>query len=584
MAKELGAEVGPETPSGSTVLTPSSSVLTTPFQSGEIIGGRYRIDRVIAEGGMAVIVAATHIELDETVAIKFLKHSFAVNPEIVGRFAREAKAAARIKSECTAAVHDVGISPERGPYIVMEFLEGEDFQRILEREGALPFPRAAELVVQGCVAIALAHANAIIHRDIKPANLFLLRGEHGSPRVKVLDFGVSKGKLSVTTFGGAAALVSTQSIVGSPAYMAPEQLRGASDVDVTADIWSLGAVLYQLITGRIPFEANTVTDLYAKMLEAPPTPPIDLVPDVPPGLSEAIMRCFALAKADRWQSVAAFVVAIGPYAPRRARAAVDRIVAVSKGAGLLEPGATPRAPTSAPPEATAAAPVKTSEPSLPRLFQTMVDTHGGTGPMPLPEDLPRLFQTMVDTHGGGEPLEGGSLAPPEDHEPGTDSEASRPNEPAPPPPAEMPRARTAVFVLSCTLILASVAFFRWRTQTVSIEPGAATAAPRETVVSPPAPPPAPSAEEPAPAPSEAPPPAVPAAATPASVETPMSTPVRIHRPPASVPALSSSARSPTHPSASAPSASPPATSPPPATPAASSSSEDQIHRAIEDRK
>jgi eukaryotic-like serine/threonine-protein kinase len=379
------------------------NLVRTPFAAGEVIGGRYRVDGIVAEGGMGVIVAATHLELDETVAIKFLKPELAADPEIVGRFAREAKAAAKLKSEYTAAVHDVGISHERGPYIVMEYLEGEDFEKVLRRGGPIHYARATELMMQAGAAIAVAHAHKIIHRDIKPANLFLMHNDHGAPKVKVLDFGVSKAAITGNVFGGAMSYVKTASLVGSPAYMSPEQLRGKESVDVTTDIWSLGAVLYELITGTTPFTGGSVTGLYAAMLETTPITVAEHVPEVPAALSETIMRCFATDPRGRWQSVAELVVALAPFAPERARISVDRIVTLSKAAGLMKGEPGDEASIDAhPPKDGAPLPPRND---LPRLFQTLVDTHGGGAPMegpptPRASTLPRLFQTLVDTHGG----------------------------------------------------------------------------------------------------------------------------------------------------------------------------------------
>ncbi len=305
-----------------------------PITPGELIGGRYRVERVIAEGGMGIIVAARHVELEEIVAIKFLKHEFVINPEIVGRFAREAKAAARIKSQHTATVHDVGTSSDHGPYIVMEYLEGRDLESLLAAEGRLPVAHATELVMQAGEALACAHALGIIHRDIKPANLFLVSNNE-VPTIKVLDFGVSKTALTGTTFGGSISLVKTQSLLGSPIYMAPEQIRGGQEVSFRSDVWSLGAVLYELVTGSTPFTGQSITELCAAVLETQPKPISDNVPEVPAGLVDAIMRCLEKDPALRFGSVAELITAIAPFAPKRARLCVERAIAVSKSAGLV---------------------------------------------------------------------------------------------------------------------------------------------------------------------------------------------------------------------------------------------------------
>ncbi len=346
----------------------------TPFAPGEVVGGRYRIERIVAEGGMGVIVAAHHLELEEKVAIKFLKEEFASRPEIVGRFAREAKAAARIKCEYTPTVFDVGISQERGPYIVMEYLEGEDLELVLDTSGRLPFARATELIMQACEAIAVAHANGVIHRDIKPANLFLVRGDQNMPVVKVLDFGVSKTALTGNMFGGAISLVKTQTLVGSPIYMSPEQIRGKEEIGFTADVWSLGAVLYELVTGVTAFNGSSITELCASVLESEPAPITDRVPDVPAGLAETVMRCLEKNAKERFQSVAELVVALAPYAPKRARMIVDRAIAVSKSAGLV-PASFSAPTTLAPPPFSSGPPVAIPGPSAPprSLLETQPD-------------------------------------------------------------------------------------------------------------------------------------------------------------------------------------------------------------------
>jgi eukaryotic-like serine/threonine-protein kinase len=313
----------------------SFTKMRRPITPGELLAGRYRLERVLAEGGMGIIVAAKHLELDETVAIKFLKSEFAANPEIVGRFAREAKAAASIKCQYSATVHDVGTSSEHGPFIVMEHLDGRDLETILSEDGRLPVARATELVMQAGEAIATAHAHNIVHRDIKPANLFLVRTPSDEvPIIKVLDFGVSKTALTGNVFGGTISLVKTQSLVGSPIYMPPEQIRG-HEVSFQSDIWSLGAVLYELVTGRTAFTGNSITELCAAVLETNPIPITDNVPEVPAGLADAIMRCLEKDPRARWQSVAELIAALAPFAPKRARVCVERAIAVSKQAGLV---------------------------------------------------------------------------------------------------------------------------------------------------------------------------------------------------------------------------------------------------------
>ena len=218
-----------------------------PVSPGDVVAGKYRVERIIGAGGMGVVVAARHLQLDQTVALKFMTHRTPAGDE---RFSREARAAARLKSEHAAKVHDVGALDNGTPYMVMEYLEGNDLHALLSAEGALPIDLAVGYVMQACEAIGEAHAHGIVHRDLKPHNLFLTTGVGGRPKIKVLDFGISKTQDDETT------LTRSSDIIGTPVYMAPEQLRSSKDVDARADIWALGAMLYELVTGRLPFEVG----------------------------------------------------------------------------------------------------------------------------------------------------------------------------------------------------------------------------------------------------------------------------------------------------------------------------------------
>lgn len=390
---------------------PVVQLVKPPISQGEIIAGRYRVERIVAEGGMGIIVAAKHIELEENVAIKFLRDEFAQKPEIVGRFAREAKAAAKIKSTYTATVHDVGISEDRGPFIVMEYLEGEDLEVVLQSDGRIPYARAAEYIMQAGEALAAAHAAGIIHRDVKPANLFLVKSDHNVPIIKVLDFGVSKTALTGNVFGGAISLVKTQSLlVGSPIYMSPEQLRGTQEVGFTSDVWSLGAVLYELITGETAFTGSSITELCAAVLESTPQSIRTRAPEAPPELEEVVMTCLEKDPKKRYQTVAEVVVALARFAPVRARMSVDRVIALSKAAGLLAqsyeppealmppvimslmPPSPSLAPQASPPQSLLetvmerdeeeAAAVSASEPTAPRSMPPRVSQTSEVAPKP----------------------------------------------------------------------------------------------------------------------------------------------------------------------------------------------------------
>ncbi len=267
--------------------TGSDSSNLAPVKAGDILAGKYEVERVLGFGGMGVVVAAKHVHLGERVAIKFLLPQALKKAEVVERFLREGRAAVRIKSEHVARVFDVGKLDDGAPYMVMEFLEGADLSTLLKTKGAVPIELAVEYVLQACEAIAEAHSLKIIHRDLKPANLFVAKRADGSPVVKVIDFGISK--VADPTTGTDVEMTKTDVMMGSPVYMAPEQMISARDVDERADVWSLGVILFYLVMGAQPFRGNSVTQLYASIIEGPPRMR-DTRPDVPPELEAAVQK------------------------------------------------------------------------------------------------------------------------------------------------------------------------------------------------------------------------------------------------------------------------------------------------------
>jgi serine/threonine-protein kinase len=292
---------------------------------GDVIAGKYRVDRVLGAGGMGVVVAATHRELGEARAIKLMHREALSNVEAVERFLREARAATRLKSEHVTKVYEVGRLKDSAPYMVMEQLEGSDLRAVLKERGALPVPEAVDYVLQACEALAEAHARGIIHRDLKPANLFLVRRRDGSPCVKVLDFGISK---IMSEAGGDNTVTRTHAVLGSPHYMSPEQMRSTRDVDQRADLWSLGVLLYQLLAGRVPFPGRTITDIITEVLQTTPAPLEGAVPGVTPALDAAILHCLEKDPAQRCPDVDTLATALAPFAsPAGARsvAAIHRL-------------------------------------------------------------------------------------------------------------------------------------------------------------------------------------------------------------------------------------------------------------------
>ncbi len=291
-----------------------------PVREGDILAGKYRVERVLGAGGMGVVVSAMHTQLEQRVAIKFVRDEALGNEDAVQRFLREARAAVKLKSEHAAKVLDVGTLESGAPYMVMEYLEGSDLGAVLVDHGSLTVEAAAEWIVQACEAIAEAHAMGIVHRDIKPQNLFLAKTIGGQPKVKVLDFGVSK---SLST-SGAGALTQTRAMLGSPLYMSPEQMRSSRSVDARADVWALGIVLYELLTKRWPFEAESMPELCLKVVSEPPTAITTFRPDLPKAMVQVIERCLQKDPAARFANAAELASALEPLAPPASRAVAER--------------------------------------------------------------------------------------------------------------------------------------------------------------------------------------------------------------------------------------------------------------------
>ena len=280
---------------------------------GTLVAGKYRVDRVLGQGGMGMVVQATHLQLVQPVAIKFLLPEVLANPQIVQRFLREAQAAVRLRSEHVARVIDVGTLETGAPYIVLEYLEGADLAKFPREQ--LTVGVIVDLMLQACEALAEAHAVGIIHRDIKPANLFVTRGTDHAPLLKILDFGISKAPALRDS-----NLTGTQVVMGTPAYMSPEQMRSARAVDHRSDIWSLGVVLYELLQGTPPFQADTFSSMVVKVVTEP-LPPITA--RIPVRLADVVVRCLNKDAARRFQDVGELARALAPFARSAAQAKVS---------------------------------------------------------------------------------------------------------------------------------------------------------------------------------------------------------------------------------------------------------------------
>jgi serine/threonine-protein kinase len=295
--------------------------MESPVSVGDILGGKFAVERIVACGGTGVVVRARHLALREVCAIKLMRADVGDDPTTRARFLREARAIARLKSDHVVRVFDVGELEDATPYMVMEYLEGVDLEVTIRQQGALPLVEAARYVVQICAALAEAHRSGIVHRDLKPGNVVVTRGEGGAPRLKLIDFGISK------VLGADDPILKTTqegTILGTPLYMAPEQIMGAS-VDARTDVWAVGMILYELVTGRTPFaERSAVVTTLAHILSAPPTPPSAHVPDLPREVEAIILRCLEKRPAARPASVGEIVRVLERFTEVRAPAEPHR--------------------------------------------------------------------------------------------------------------------------------------------------------------------------------------------------------------------------------------------------------------------
>jgi eukaryotic-like serine/threonine-protein kinase len=318
--------------------------LPVRLQPGERFAGKYLVERVLGTGGMGVVVAALHEQLRQTVAIKILSVPKDLQPEAASRFFREARATAALRSEHTARVIDVGIDELGRHFIVMEHLEGHDLGTLLKEGASRSIGTSVGYVLHACEAIAEAHALGIIHRDLKPENLFLTRRMDGSPLVKVLDFGVSK-MLEEGAFRGPGndpSVSASGSLVGTPLYMSPEQIRTPAAVDGRSDLWSLGVILYELLTDERPFLGETIADVIASILVDAPASPASLRAEVPEALSDLVLACLEKEVERRVVNVGVLAEGLRLWAPRWARDAVIRAARIAGGRQRVDDTGTHR--------------------------------------------------------------------------------------------------------------------------------------------------------------------------------------------------------------------------------------------------
>jgi len=309
---------------------------------GDLLAGKYRVERILGEGGMGVVVAAHHELLDQHVAVKLLYQDIA-DREAQSRLLLEARAAAKLQSEHVARVVDVDTGADGLPFIVMELLEGADLCQVADARGALPRWLVVDYVLQALEGLAHAHARAIIHRDLKPSNLFLANKPDGTQIIKILDFGISKSMEPTESSGErrrAMQLTGGRAVLGSPPYMSPEQVRSPKTVDHRTDIWSLGVVMYELLTNSMPFGGDEVQETFAQILEKRPQPIRALVTGVPEGLERVVMRCLAKNRDERFTDVAELARALVPYGSGTWMHSADRVAAtLARGAEEAASGA-----------------------------------------------------------------------------------------------------------------------------------------------------------------------------------------------------------------------------------------------------
>lgn len=303
------------------------------YAPGTVIADKYVLSRLLGEGGMGTVYAARNVELDQEVAIKILHAEVSAIPDYVARFKREAKTCATLRSEHVARVYDAGMTDQDVPYMVMELLHGEDLESILVRKSKLPPEEATDYVLQACEGVAEAHRTRLIHRDLKPANLFLAEVPGHGAVIKVVDFGIVK-QLGAEV----DALTKTSAMMGTVLYMAPEQLRRRKDIDERVDIWALGVVLYELVTGKLPFVGETMPEVVAKVLEHDFEAPDIAAPGLSKGLSEVIEIALAADPADRYLTVTDFAQALAPFAGNASKSRMH----IARISSLVPPSGSPR--------------------------------------------------------------------------------------------------------------------------------------------------------------------------------------------------------------------------------------------------
>jgi serine/threonine protein kinase len=311
------------------------------FRPGATIAEKYVVERLVGEGGLGVVVAAKHLQLDQTVAIKYLRPRALGSKGVAERFLREARLAAKMRSEHVVHVYDVGTMPDGAPFMVMELLVGTDLGRQLTTSGPLTIERTIDYVLQACEALAEAHAAGIVHRDIKPDNLFVASTTGGKSVLKILDFGISKMSAKRSTSGELRDLTEAGDKFGTPVYMSPEQLLASGNVDARADVWAMGVVFFELLTGQLPFDGDSLPELCTAILNKAPMSLVQLRSNIPAVIQAVIERCLEKDPANRFQNVAELAQELAPFVQQTGQERIDHIVRIIRGGGETVRAATP---------------------------------------------------------------------------------------------------------------------------------------------------------------------------------------------------------------------------------------------------